>query len=336
MKKAVFTVIMICFCLINSGTAYGESPTFSMQPMLPNSDQPQSGYYDLEVLPNEKKQLPIRLFNSSEEDIKVTIEANNATTNDNGITSYLKQEKNELDKSMKTPFSELATVKGGNLVTIPKKGSIDVYVDVQAPSESFEGEILGGIRATTKEDSATKNTAAVTSQIAYTVGVLLHQKGSEMEISPDMHLLGVKTEQRNARNYISANLQNAAPIMVKKLEVHAKVFKEDGKKILYEASSSSMRMAPNSNFNFGISLENQAFIAGKYKLILSGQADGHAFSFEEKFEITSKEATEWNKNAVYVDGVDSYKLVYMLISVVLVLCIVFIYWNKKIKKKGDV
>lgn len=332
-KKIISIFLLACFLFpFSNSAAYANKSNFSMQPLDSESKQPQSGFYDLTVVPNEKKIVTIRVINGESKNTKVNVEANNATTNDNGITSYLRQDKKEQDNTLKIPFSEIATVEQENPIIIPANSSVDVDVVVQIPKEPFQGIILGGIRVTS-EDNKEKDgeKAAVTSEIAYTVGVVL--KENPDKIQPDIKLLGVKTEQRNGRNYISTNLQNAAQTIVKNLEVVTRVYKQGGKDILYEASNNTMRMAPNSNFNFGISLEDQPFKSGDYIMKVSGKADGTDFSFEKDFKITSKEADEWNKNAVYVEESFHFNVGYLLMIIVPVSVIgLFLFWF--VKKRG--
>ncbi|EIY5977261.1 DUF916 and DUF3324 domain-containing protein [Enterococcus faecalis] len=288
---------------------------FSVSPLNPETKEPQSSYYDLTVQPNEEKELSVRIFNSSESPLKVNVELNNATTNNNGITSY--QASEEKDSSLKTGFSDIASVKEST-VTIKEKGYVDVPVQLKIPKKSFKGSILGGIRisvAENDEEETKEQEAAVKSKISYVVGVLL--KESDEVVRPDIQLNDIITEQRNYRNYISANLQNKAPTMVKKLEVEAKVYKKGSNTVVYEASNSEMRMAPNSNFNFGINLENQPFKSGKYTMVLSGKADEESFDFKKNFEITSKESNSFNKNAVYVEKDNTAKIILYISLVVL-------------------
>lgn len=310
---------------------------FSVSPLNPETKEPQSSYYDLTVQPNEEKELSVRIFNSSESPLKVKIELNNATTNNNGITSY--QASEEKDSSLKTGFSDIASVKEST-VTIKEKGYVDVPVHLTIPKEKFKGSILGGIRISAAEEDeagSTEQETAVKSKISYVVGVLL--KEDDGVVRPDIQLNDIITEQRNYRNYISANLQNKAPTMVKKLAVEAKVYKKGSNTVVYEAANSEMRMAPNSNFNFGINLENQPFKAGKYTMVLSGKADEEAFKFKKDFEITSKESNSFNKNAVYVEEDTTAKLIlYISLSVLVVIVTVlgcYVYRLHK-KKEGDI
>ncbi|EUJ34098.1 DUF916 domain-containing protein, partial [Brochothrix campestris] len=241
MKKKLLLFMSLCLLSLTVliPKVNADANTFSITPLTPETNEPQSSYYDLKVSPNERMKLTIRVFNSSDEDIHVKVEANDGSTNNNGITSYLGGKKR--DKSLTLGFSDIAKINDKDVV-IPKNGKKDVSVSLNIPSTKFDGVILGGIRVSSldqkKED---KEKAAVTNNIAYTIGVVLSQ--SEKKIDPDMQFLSVITEQRNYRNYISAQLQNPKPRIIKKLEVTAKVTKIGFKEVPNELTFESTRLS---------------------------------------------------------------------------------------------
>ncbi|MEC5317298.1 DUF916 and DUF3324 domain-containing protein, partial [Enterococcus casseliflavus] len=247
-----------------------------------------------QVEPNEQIKLQVEIVNSSSDEMTIQVEANNATTNDNGISSYLKEE--ERDSSLKVAFEDLAAVEEDQ-ITVPAKSSKKAVVNVTIPEETFKGQILGGLRFTEVKKEQEEQDAAIGNNIAYTIGVLLQE--SDEEIAPEMAMNDVITEQRNYRNYISVNLQNKAPRMIQELTAHAQVFDQGTEDLRYEASNDAMRMAPNSNFNFGISLEDKKFVPGDYTMKVTGTADGTPFEFSKDFTISAEEAKEYNKNAVF-------------------------------------
>lgn len=315
------------------GFAESTQATFTISPLDEETGQVRSSYYDLMVQPKEKKKLTIRVFNNSDKETQIIMSANNGATNDNGITSYLGTE--ERDSSLKIAFTDLVSEKEQE-VTLPANSHKDISVQVQLPEESFEGEILGGLRVTSKNDNFSQNDtqnqeAAVTNNIAYTIGVVLRE--SDKSILPNMNLLGVGVEQRNSRNYISSNLQNEAPRIIKELKAEQKVYKKGTDTVLYEASNSNMRMAPNSNFNFGINLENQPLQAGEYTLKISGTADEVPFSFEQDFIIDKEEAKELNRNSVYVQDKQEISIwIYGAIVLLLIALLVCGYFIRKERK----
>lgn len=309
------------------------SNNFSVSPLNPVTGQPQSTYYDLTVKPNEEKDIKVRIFNSSNSEIKVNVNANDASTNSNGVISYTGEE--EKDSSLTIPFSTVASLEKSQ-VTIPKNSSTDVTIHLKIPNQEFSGIILGGIRVTgAPNQTKTKETPAVRANVAYSVAVVL--KENQQLVDPSIHLLGVKKETRDYRNYISAELQNSAPRLVKKFETQASVYRKGSSQVLYQAKKSEMEVAPNSKFNFGISLENHSFKPGTYTMKVSGNADGKKYSFVKDFKITSKEAKTYNENSVYTDDSNSSSLILIiLISVISFLSLLLLGYlilsHKKVRK----
>ncbi|HFP6581200.1 TPA: DUF3324 domain-containing protein [Enterococcus faecalis] len=305
---------------------------FSVTPLSIETGEPQSSYYDLTVVPNEEKKIKLKLFNSSAKDIEVKVEVNNGITNNNGITSYLKEKKR--DSSLKVGLTDFTKVENEK-IKVPKQGYAEAVLHLTIPDKAFEGEILGGVRFTSndvKNDDSSKETA-VTNNMAYTVGILLREDAKKF--SPEIKLNEIKIEQRNSRNYISSNLQNAAPTLVKELEVKAEVTNKGEKEVLYTASNSDMRMAPNSNFFYGISLQNQPFKAGNYTMKITGTADGEAFSFEKDFKIDKEEAKKLNESAVFVtDKPQDNTWLYVALGGVVVLLLLTGGYIVYIKKNG--
>ncbi len=330
MRRRLYLLIAIFVIVINAASVSADTnKSFSVTPLDPDTKQTQPSYYDLKIAPNEKKILPIRIFNGAEQAIKVKININNGTTNNNGITDYSGSGKK--NATLKVGFSDIATVDNEE-VTIPAKSAVDVPVTVIMPETKYDGQILGGIRVTSAKEKEKPKVSGIASNIAYTVGVVLSE--TETKVTPDISLLGVKTEQRNSQNYISATLQNGAPVIIKKLEAKASVTKKGSKKVLYEAENSSMRMAPNSQFNYGINLVNTAFKSGKYTMTVTGKADGKPFSFTKNFTIKSKEAKEFNKNSVYVtDKPTNNTYLFIIIATLVLIIIASIIWYIKKNKK---
>lgn len=338
MKKIIrFLYLSIALILcIPSTMTYAEDNNeknvgFSVSPLSIETGEPQSSYYDLKVTPNEQKNIVIRVFNSGAEEIEVKAEVNNASTNNNGITSYHKAEKR--DNTLKVGLADFTTSEV-TTIKVPAKGYTDAKFNMTIPVTPFKGEILGGIRFTSDDVKAGKSDkgASVTNNMAYTVGVLLHE--TEDNIEPQMKLNKVITEQRNSRNFISANLQNTVPRIIKNLGVKAEITKKGHSKVLYEVQNTEMRMAPNSNFYYGINLGNHRLKSGNYTMKLSGVADGTEFNFEKDFSISQKEASKLNNSSVFVDDEeDNTMLLYTLIVLILCLLVAMITYIVIKKKK---
>ncbi|AUJ87416.1 DUF916 and DUF3324 domain-containing protein [Enterococcus sp. CR-Ec1] len=305
-----------------------EDGNFSVSPLNPETGEPQSSYYDLKVEPGDEIALEVTIMNSSSKEMKIKVEANNATTNSNGITSYLKSE--ERDSSLKVSFEDMVTIENDEITVVANSNSKAVIV-VTVPDESFQGEILGGLRfSEIKEKQGSDNERVITNNITYTVGVLLRE--SENQVDPEMVMHDVITEQRNYRNYISVNMQNRAPRMIQSLKIKAQVFDKKTNELRYEASNDSMRMAPNSNFYFGISLEDKKFVPGEYMMAVEGEADGSNFSFNKTFTISSGDVREYNRNSVFSEDNNSNFWLYIIligIGILIIFLLSFLFKRRR-------
>lgn len=325
----VFLVLIITFGKINAFAA--EDNLFSVSPLDPETGKSMGGYYDMLLKPKEIKEIQLRVYNSSKKNILVNIELNDSSTNDNGITSYVPRE--DRDSTLQVAFSDISTTQDIQ-ADIPKNGFKDISVEITMPDKEFNGEILGGIRVTsaeTEEETNEEDQTAVKGKIAYTVGVVI--RNNENIIEPELVLNEVFADQRNYRNYISANLQNIKATIIRNLEVKSKIYKKDTTKIMYEAEGYDMRMAPNSNFNFGVSLEEQPLEAGLYTINISGMADETPFEFEKDFEISEPDARRLNKNAVYVEEKNENKYLYYVIGIGTLLILgIYVHSRKGVRK----
>ncbi|WP_120487984.1 DUF916 and DUF3324 domain-containing protein [Brochothrix thermosphacta] len=304
---------------------------FSVTPINKNKNSIRAGYFEIETKPDKQEVLSVKITNGSDNDMKIKVELNNATTNDNGITAYDATTKK--DTTLKTGFSDIATIKE-DTVLVKKDSSTVVDIKVSTPKEQFDGVILGGLRFSDveTEKKSTKETSAVSNNISYVIGVVLQE--TPKPIIPKMALNKVGADQRNYRNYISANLQNTEPVIIKELSAHAKVTKKGDTMVLYEASKNKMRMAPNSNFNFGINLENQALIPGKYLMDISGESDGIPYSFTKEFEIQKKEANDLNENSVFIKKENNTWLyVFIILGLIIVIGLIIYLIYRKSKQK---
>ncbi|MFP7307084.1 DUF916 and DUF3324 domain-containing protein [Enterococcus faecalis] len=338
MRKLVKLSFLIFFV---AGLFYGKNfvyasnkNIFTISPLNPDTGEVMSNYFDLMVKPNEEKTLTIRVFNDSDKESNIVVSANNGSTNDNGITSYLGTE--ERDETLKVAFTDLVNKKDQK-ITLAAHSHKDVSLHIKVPKESFEGEILGGIRVTSNNElnkETDEQNTSVSNNIAYTIGVVLRE--STREILPEINLLGVKVEQRNSRNYISSNLQNRAPKIIKDLKVEQKIYVKGTDDTVYASSNSNMRMAPNSNFHYGVNLEDEPLKAGEYTIKISGTADGTPFSFVKDFTIEAKEANEFNKNSIFVkDSNTTPSWTYLVIGVLLIIIIMGVYIILKGAKRSE-
>lgn len=148
-------------------------------------------------------------------------------------------------------------------------------------------------------------------------------------------MLDVFADQLNYHNVISVNLQNFTPTFVNRLEVEATVQRVGEEDILYQAIQEQMQMAPNSNFNFPISLEGDRFRSGEYLLKMMARSGGEEWQWERKFTIEADEARTLNQQDVKIDTSLNWWLVAAIILIILLLLLIVWLLIKKRRPKND-
>lgn len=334
-KQHVFLLVCTLFLLLIGGfKAYASEMNFAVQAIIPENqiDKSQT-YFDLQMKPGQSQDLMVEMRNDTSEPVTINILPNTAITNQNGIVEYSDIE-TVRDSSLKVGFKDIATTE--NEVTIAAKSKKQIAVHVQMPKDSYDGVILGGIYFTEKSSqSEVKESkgSQIINRYAYVIGVKLTE--TDKVVNPELRLNSVQATQVNYRNVIAANIQNYTPSIIKDLKIDGKVYSKGGNKVLYSESRENLRMAPNSNFNYAISLNNKPFKPGKYTFKGVAKSGGREWKFEKDFEIKGEESRKYNKEAVSLEK--DYTWIYILVGIVIVsiLLIIILILLKKLKNNKD-
>ncbi|PEM05459.1 cell surface protein [Bacillus cereus] len=326
--------VAICITVFNVKVEAAEMK-FAVTAIIPENQMDKNQtYFDLKMEPGQKQMLQVQMKNDTDKEVEVETYANTAITNNNGITDYSVVIP-EFDSTLKTPFSKIAKVQ--KETKIPAKSTVVLNVNIEMPTESYDGVILGGLYFKEKEDEEDKKKSEgvqIKNKYAYAIGVVLRE--TDAEVKPDMKLNEVKPGQVNARNVVTANLQNIKPSMLKNLSVDAKVYTEKGKDILHETKKENLRMAPNSNFDYAISWDNKALEPGTYRLDMKATDGDQKWEWTKKFTIEGKEAQKLNDTAV--EAKKDYTLYYIIGGILLLvalLVLVFLLGRRSKKKDGE-
>ncbi|WP_301357398.1 DUF3324 domain-containing protein, partial [Enterococcus spodopteracolus] len=106
--------------------------------------------------------------------------------------------------------------------------------------------------------------------------------------------------------------------------------------ILYQASQEQMQMAPNSNFNFPISLEGDRFRSGEYLLKMTARSGEEEWQWERKFTIEADEARALNQKDVTIDSSINWWIVAVIsLIILLLLIIVWLLIKKRRAEKNE-
>ncbi|OTP10009.1 hypothetical protein A5844_001706 [Enterococcus sp. 10A9_DIV0425] len=312
---------------------------FYVTPEFPESQlEGSEQYFNLNAEPGSTEKLSLKLQNADDKTKAILITPHTAFTNVMGVVEYGKDAE-EADPTL--PYSLAELMETPEPIELAGNETKIVEIPLTLPKEAFEGFLAGGLRISEvreeKEEEATdEEGVAIKNEFAYVVGVVV--SNSRSSVQPDLELLDVFADQLNYRNVISANLQNFTPTFVNRLKVEATVQKEGEKAILYQASQEQMQMAPNSNFNFPISLAGDRFQSGDYVLKLKATSGEEEWEWERTFTIEADEARRLNRQDVTIDSSVNWWMVGSLILLFLlavVLSYIFYRKNRENKKNNQ-
>ncbi|HHT7189466.1 TPA: DUF916 and DUF3324 domain-containing protein [Bacillus cereus] len=338
-KKIVVTLLLAVFMIGLGGfyqsKAFAAELNFAVKPVIPENQRDKNKtYFDLRVQPGQQQTLKLLLTNDTESNVIIEPKIYTAITNVNGVADYSMEVKDH-DKTLKTPITNV--VKTVDEITVPAKGQVELPVEVKMPEEEFDGILLGGISLQEKEKengnkAKDKKNVSIENRYSYVVGIVLNENDNAVE--PHLELNEVAPGQMNARNVITANIQNTRPMLVNQLSIDAKVSREGSSEVLYRAEKKGMQMAPNSNFNYAIPLEGKPLEAGKYRASITAESKGKTWTWTKDFEIKADTAKEYNKSDVTIKK--DYTWYYVIGGVLLLVLIALLFYflgRRKSKEK---
>lgn len=340
MKKIIQMMICISFMfIIGSKISQASELNFSVNPVIPENQQDKDKtYFDIKLDANQKQVLKVLLKNDTDKEVVVETELNRATTNLNGVVEYGKT-KDKKDTSVQHDIEEYIEVTDKE-VTIPPMNEKEITLKVTAPSEEFEGIMAGGLtfkeKMVNESNDNEESGLAIENEYAYVVGIVMH--GNQEPVPALVKLLNVKAAQVNARNVINANLQNPQPQYLSNMSVEAKITQKNSENVLYQARNEDMQMAPNSNFNYPISLEGKPLKAGDYRLSMKVVSGENSWIFTKDFSIAKKVADSYNAKDVSIEK--NNLLLYLIIGIgflIIVGLLIFLIFkrNKKDEPSND-
>nr|WP_260865657.1 DUF916 and DUF3324 domain-containing protein [Enterococcus casseliflavus] len=309
---------------------------FYVTPEFPDSQvEGSTSYFDLNLSPGKTENLTLKLQNANNEPIRIEITPHTAYTNVHGGVEYGKDAETP-DTSLLYSLDQLIEPSG--IIDLAGNETKTIQLPLHMPEEFFEGFLAGGLRITEvkeEQEEATNNEegVAIKNEFAYVVGVVV--SNSRDSVQPDLDLLDVFADQLNYRNVISATIQNFTPTFVNRMAVEATVQRVGEDEVLYEASEEMMQMAPNSHFDFPISLEGDRFQSGDYVLKLRAISGEEEWSWERTFTIDAEEARSLNRADVTIDTSLNWWMIGSIVLVILLLGVILYLLIQKKKTRAN-
>ncbi|MBO0441104.1 DUF916 and DUF3324 domain-containing protein [Candidatus Enterococcus ikei] len=273
----------------------GGATGFVYEIKFPENQQKEAGYFDLKMASGQKQKVQVLLKNPRDKEITVETSLNGAKTNMNGVLEYgpinLKK-----DASLKYDFVDV--VKAPEKVVLPPNSEKTLDIEITMPQASYDGVIVGGIqlKKADDEEQKTQNGANVINKYAYVIAMVLQETDAKVE--PELNLNKVSAGQSNARNVVYVDVSNIKANFLDNLSMEAQITSDKSEEVLYETKKSSMRMAPNSNMTFPVSMQGEKMVPGKYRAHVLATSGSKKWEWMEDFEITTEEADKFNREDV--------------------------------------
>lgn len=338
-------IMVLIFKLSTIEARAAESPSnVAISAVIPdNQIDKNKTYFDLLMKPGEEQELEVVLTNSSDEDITMESSVNSAITNDNGVVDY-SQAKPKYDRTLKYPLSSIATFEKEQV--IPANSKKTMKIKIKMPKTEINGIIAGGVYLSEKDNGNTgkkeDSGVQIKNKYVYVVGMQLRNREDISNIQPELALDKklIQPKQVNYRNYLGINLQNKESVFIRDLTFKAKIYKKGSDEIFVESKNENLKMAPNSNFNYGVNWNNKEFEAGTYRAKVTAVAkdyENKTWNWDEEFTITAKDAKDLNEKAIDLEVKKTPIWVYFAIGgALLLLILVILYLMKRhVDKKKE-
>lgn len=363
-KIIVMSLILTIFSVLNLSIQSNVSAnqlTFSVEPILPsNQVDSKVGFFNIKLNQGQSQDLFLKYTNNTKKTITVSANVASAKTNTNGVVDY-NDSKIKNDVSLKYDLSNLVEIP--KAVVLDAGQSKDVNVHVKMPNEAFRGIIAGGLTfndsAKDKQDQSSKSSGLSIKNIySFQIGLLMRQTTSSAYTDAQIQDNGLKLNQvtagqQNYRNVVYANLQNPLSVYVNQMVVNAQITRRGSSAVLYSAIKGGMQMAPNTNFDFPITLGNGVKMKpGNYHLKLVAyslndnkglfktniindkiQSFKYRWVFEKNFTISGQESRQYNKSDVTIKKNNG--LLWILLCAIILLLVALLLLILLLKHRRD-
>ncbi|WP_413518165.1 DUF916 and DUF3324 domain-containing protein [Carnobacterium maltaromaticum] len=332
LMSVLFLLIGLSFTSFTSEAAEGNSLSYSVEAELPNNQIKEVSYFYLSMTPAQEQTVYIRLSNHSNQEIKFNLTANTARTNSNGTIDYTDPASKQ-DPSLIHSFSELVSIEPN--LTVPAHETKKIPVVIKMPKELFKGVILGGIhiqQLTKESDENSKANLQIKNQFAHVIGMALTE--SNELVQPNLNMHEIKQTVRDEHPIVTANIQNNQAMYLEELEIETGIYSADNQLVTQKTTQNELKMAPNSNFDFMIPLNNQPLEPGEYKLIADAKSPNQKWHFEKKFKVLKNQkkaadSASWSKKT------KSTSLNYLWVVLVILFLVYFAFILGRQTKKNS-
>lgn len=248
-------------------TSHSNSTTdFSVTPILPDDNDPQTPYYQFTMHPRQKRALKLTINNASYQAGQYEVSPHIASTNTNGILDY---NHDNHDSQLPEQATSLFTPDITQVVRVPAMSAKLVTVNLAAPAKSFKGIMLAGITVGvhhTLTSDKNKPMAGIVAAAEYITAIEFYNQPPKHPLHPQLKFNHVRYRLAQAQPKLALAINNQSPGIVSQGKLTAQLLDAEGHPVSHFREE-QLTFAPQNQFDLYLDLNNQQLRAGRYRLV---------------------------------------------------------------------
>lgn len=265
---------------------------FQVMPVLPsNQREPDEAYFDIIAPANSQTKLQLKVKNITTQPVKIRVKFVTLQTNNNGQLDYnMKQTR---DHTLTYDANQL--ISGDQQLTLPANSTTIYEAQLRMPASNYDGIIAGGLvlEPITAAAKVKKGQIGITNRFSYAVPVIA--RNEDKTWLPKLQLASSKLVQIDYHNQLKTRLNNPSVTFVNQLRVEQVVTNLNTKKV-YRKSTSKMQMAPNSHFDYRLTLPEK-IPTGTYQVVttayyVKAKRAGYLAGNQQRYQYRQKSVNQ--------------------------------------------
>ncbi|MEH7223716.1 DUF3324 domain-containing protein [Bacillus sp. JJ1566] len=271
--------------------AEGNDFEFRVEPIFPESQIGNQGYYHFKGKPNETITLQARVINDSEKDLNVTIRSLNAYSGNQGI---IYQEEPILEGASITNDSYQLTKAATNHSELTVGPLESKVVEFTIKTPEINGTLLGSMefrvfQGTEELTQKEENSQLLIDQYkAVNLGVQVDV--TDYKETPTLTLKDPLYSPEEMA--IMVPIDNSHPVIVPNITGTYKVTKRKDDSFSLAGDIPSFKMAPMTAFHYPIRWSGETLERGDYQVTFALDVNGNSQTYEQSLTIKNEEIKE--------------------------------------------
>ncbi|MSD83888.1 DUF3324 domain-containing protein [Lactobacillus curvatus] len=288
------------------------------------------GYYVLPMNNHRTRLETFKLFNPTNQDLKISFRVVDATTNDNGTVDYTGQ--NKIDtKILKQPGSKL--IKTPKTLILAPNELKDVSFKINKIASNFKGQKATAINVLASGINSRKS--SIQNQYNYAIGVILQGETLPKKELEKLKFSGIKVRlTNNQKPAISVQLINPDATYLKNTKLKISLVNGKYSFFNYKSTQKELKVAPNSKFYEDILLGGKRLVPGIYKLNMTAISDQYQQTTSRYVKITKTQAQFINMNN-YQYLKQKKRLIEIGIIVLVTILVGLLFYWIKVRRKDN-